>query len=205
MSHPTIGHRSNGRTPSGEIQRVTLQIGKRAVVERTLVRRAQHNTRRGAGFKSFLPARRAEAPSVSGLEPGKSVFRHRRRKIVSARSRKRQKFIRHDHAHRVASHIFGPGVAASVAEETCHRFRGTGLERSAEHIPGRPAAATEFPGLQRHWRFAALVSARHYTQAVRDRAADFPRPRHHTAQKKSGPRGPLFQVNRGGYANFRGR
>ena len=84
------------------------------------MRGAQDHARRSAGFESFLPTRRTEAPTVAGLEAGKAEFRHRGLKIVAARLGKLEKRRGHDGADRVAADVLSPGIAAAVAKETGH-------------------------------------------------------------------------------------
>src|SRR6185437_16770248 len=68
-----------------QIHRVALEIGERAVVERALMRRAQHDARRQPGLERLLPARRAQAPAVARAKAGEAAIRHRRREVVAAR------------------------------------------------------------------------------------------------------------------------
>ena len=53
---------------------------------------AQDHSRRLVGLERFLPAWRAQAPTVTRLEARETKFRHRRRKVVAARFRKLKKF-----------------------------------------------------------------------------------------------------------------
>src|SRR4051812_37513245 len=78
-------------SPLREIGGEALEIGERAVVERLLVGRPQHHARGSPRFERFLPARRAQAPAVTGLQTWKTEIGHRRRKIVAARFGKFEK------------------------------------------------------------------------------------------------------------------
>ncbi len=62
-----------------------LQIRQIAISEGALMRRFQRDTRRLTGLERFLPARRAEAPSVARLDAGKVIIRCRHRKVVAVR------------------------------------------------------------------------------------------------------------------------
>ena len=70
---------------SRQIDRGAFEIGQGAETQRPLVRGAQHHAGRLTGREGLLPARRAQAPAVAGLEARKAEVRQRRRKIVAAR------------------------------------------------------------------------------------------------------------------------
>src|SRR5262252_11001584 len=128
---------------SGEVHRETFEIGQRAVAQRAFLRSAQDHARRPAGFESFLPTGRTQAPTVAGLEAAKAEFRHRGRKIVAARFGKLEKRRGHDRADRVAADVLSPGIAAAVAEEPGHGIERTHFEPVTEHVTGcvRPTAS----------------------------------------------------------------
>jgi hypothetical protein len=60
--------RMSGRPHSRKVNCEAFKIGKRAVSESTLVRRAHNNTRRVASLECLLPARGTEAPTVAGFQ-----------------------------------------------------------------------------------------------------------------------------------------
>jgi hypothetical protein len=124
---------------SRQIDRRALEIGERAVTQRAFMGRAQHHARRLAGLECFLPARRAQAPAVAGLEAGKAIFRHRGREIVAARFGEFEKLRRRDDTDGVTADVVDPGVAAAVPVETGQRRQRAGLDRLAEHVAGRAA------------------------------------------------------------------
>src|SRR5689334_10472529 len=111
---------------------------------------AQHHARRLAGCERLLPARRAQAPAVAGFEPRKAELRHRRGQIVAAGFGEFQEGSGHDDTHRVAAEILAPGIAAAVAIKSGHRAERAELERFAEHIAGRSAAAVTAPVVPQH-------------------------------------------------------
>src|SRR5262249_11591363 len=118
-----------------------LEIGERAVAQRALVGGAQHHARRLLGLDRFLPARRAQAPAVAGLEAGKAVGRQRCREIVAARLGKFEKLGGRQHAHRVAADVVHAGVAAAIAIEPRHRAQRARRDRIAEDVARRAAPA----------------------------------------------------------------
>jgi hypothetical protein len=70
---------------SRQVDRKSLEIAQRAVCQRRLMRGAQDDARCVIGFKRLLPALRAQAPAVAGLQPGEANFRNRRGEIITAR------------------------------------------------------------------------------------------------------------------------
>ena len=121
--------------------------------KRTLVGGPQHHARRLAGLECLLPARRAQAPTIAGLQARKAELGDRSREIVAAGFREREKPCGHDHTDRVAADIFAARVAAPVAEEAGHGLQRADLQPLAEHIAGaRPPAATRI--LPQHHRLA---------------------------------------------------
>ena len=156
---------------------MALQIGERAVFECTLVRRAQHDTRRGAGFKSFLPARRAETPPVSSFESRKSVFRHRRRQVVSrALENARNSSVIMAHT------VWLPTSSVPVSQQPLRKKPVTGFDEQDSSVPPN----TFRDGLRP--RPNSLGSSDIDTPCASSLR--------YIIAKKSGPRGPLFQVCR---------
>lgn len=139
---------------SSQIDRVPLKVSKGAVIERALVGGAQHHARRASRFERLLPARRAQAPAVAGLEAGEAESRQRRRQVVAARFGEFQEFGCRDHAHRMAADILRPGIAAAVAVEPGHRLDRTGFEWASQHVERRRppafAAGTRIQGHRAH-------------------------------------------------------
>src|SRR5579871_753144 len=105
------------------------------------MRGAQDDPRGAAGLERLLPAGSAQTPPVSGREPGKADFRHRRRQIIAARPRELEERVRHDRADGVAAEVLPAGVAAPVAEEARHRFDRADLEALAEDVAALAASA----------------------------------------------------------------
>src|SRR5258708_19063407 len=100
-----------------QIHGVALEVGERAIGQRALMRRAQHDARRQPGGERFLPARRAHAPAVAGLEAGEAVLRHRGGEVVAAGLGEFQEPRRRHDADGVAAAARRTGVAATVAEQ----------------------------------------------------------------------------------------
>ena len=67
------GERAANLPPgSGEVHGEALEIGERAVLQRTFVGRAQDHAGRLAGLECLLPAGCTQAPAVAGLEAAKA-------------------------------------------------------------------------------------------------------------------------------------
>src|ERR1051326_367532 len=111
---------------------------------------AQHHARRLARFEFLLPARRAQAPAVARFETRKAELGHRRGQIVAARFGEFQEGSSHHHAHRVAAEILAPGIAAAIAVKSRRRAERAKLERFAEHVLCRYAAAVTAPVVPQH-------------------------------------------------------
>jgi hypothetical protein len=124
------------RVPPGlvSIHSMRLEIFQIAKRQACLVRSREYDLRCMPRVERFLPTRRAEAPSVAGLQTRKSELQVRRREIVADRLGKRQKIGRHYHAHRVRANVLGARVAAAVAEKAGHRRRAADRELTSQHI-----------------------------------------------------------------------
>ena len=129
--------RMSGRPHSRKVNCEAFKIGKRAVSESTLVRRAHDNTRRVASLECLLPARGTEAPTVAGFQAREAKLWHRSGQIVAARFRKREKPRCHHSADGVAANVLMPGIAAAIAIKPTHGFERTYFQRLAEHVAGR--------------------------------------------------------------------
>src|ERR1700704_3016191 len=124
------------------------------MAQRPLMCRAQHDARRFACIKGFLPARCAEAPTVARFQTGESESRHGCRKIIAAGFGEFQELGRHDHADGVATEILCACIAAAIAEKTRHRTDGTYLQPATKHVQGRKTFSWSTPVL-------AIVMQRH--------------------------------------------
>src|SRR6516164_1718081 len=138
---------SNG---SRQVDRVTLQVRQFAIAERAFVRRAQDHSGRLPGLECFLPAGRAQAPAVAGLQSCEAEFRHWRGKVVPAPLGEFEKLIRHDGADGVAAEVLGACVAAAVTEKAGEGLHRTLFELPAEDVPRELAAAAPSARLQPH-------------------------------------------------------
>src|SRR3954470_18826331 len=110
----------------------------------------EHHPRCLARLKSFLPARRTQAPAITRLQSGKTELRPRRRKVVAAGFGKFQEGIRHHRANGVAAGILVAGIAAAIAEKAGHGRGGTSLQRLVEHIARWARSWSEAPRFNRH-------------------------------------------------------
>ena len=96
--------------------------------------------RRLAGVERLLPARRAQAPAIAGLQPGKAGGRKRGRQIVAGRFRERQELGIDPGADRMHAEILGAGLAAAGAIKPGQRLGAAFGERLAEDV-ARPVGA----------------------------------------------------------------
>jgi hypothetical protein len=131
--------RRNGT--SRQIDRKSFEIAQRAISQRRLMRGAQDDARRMVRFQRLLPALRAEAPAVAGLQPGKADFRNRRRQIIAARFGKYKKGIGHDRADCMIADVIPASVATAVPIKTRHWFDRAQFQGLAKDIARRQAAA----------------------------------------------------------------
>src|SRR5262249_8485156 len=69
---------ANRHGASRQIDREPFEVTKRAISQRRLVCSAQNDARRMMGLERFLPALRAQAPAVTGLQSGKADLWNRR-------------------------------------------------------------------------------------------------------------------------------
>src|SRR5438270_3347537 len=98
---------------SAQIDGVFLQEIERHDLQRRLMRSHQLHFGRLAGLEGLLPARRAQAPAIAGLEAREADLRHRGREIVAGRLRENEELGIDMRAHRVHAKIVGAGVAAA--------------------------------------------------------------------------------------------
>src|SRR5215472_1377871 len=103
--------------------------------------RGQPDLRRLACIKRLLPTRRAKAPTIAGLEPGKAEGRHRRREVVAGGLGKGEEFGIHAHADRVHAKILGSRLTAAGSVKAGHWPGAAFVERLAENIAWPGAAA----------------------------------------------------------------
>src|ERR1019366_6790842 len=89
-------------------------------LQRSLVRRFQHDGAGGPGFLNLQPSRCADAPAVTGLEAGKSVLRHRGGEVVAESLRGVEKCLVNDAADGMDAQVVGACLTASGAIEPRH-------------------------------------------------------------------------------------
>jgi hypothetical protein len=133
--------------PLGKVDREPLKISEFAVSQRAHMGGAKDDPWRLVCFKRLLPTRRAQAPTVAGLKAGEAKLRHRRRQIITARFRKREKLRCHDSADRVAAYILLTGIVTTGAGKPL--VRGAGF-RSAD----RPRLPSHRLGSSPNWPIA---------------------------------------------------
>src|SRR5208337_2667517 len=79
-----LSRKGDAVAPSGQIDRKSLQVNQRAVVECAHFRRPQHHARRGTCDERLFPPRGTQAPLVPGLETGETIGGHWRAQIIAA-------------------------------------------------------------------------------------------------------------------------
>jgi hypothetical protein len=84
------------------------------VSESALMSSPRDHARRSACRKGFLPAGRAQAPTITWLQTGKAEIRRRGRQIIPARFEEVEKLRGHHGADRVTAHV----LYASVLDDT---------------------------------------------------------------------------------------
>jgi hypothetical protein len=118
------------------VEGVRLQGGERAPLEGACVRGAQADRGCRARLEGFLPAGRAEAPTVTRDEPRKSMCGHGRAEVVAVRPGELEEFVGHDCAHGVDAVVISAGVAAAVTVEARERVEAARFEVPTEDVPG---------------------------------------------------------------------
>ena len=111
-----------------------LQLFERGKFQCGRVGGFECNLRCHASIVSLFPTRRAEAPAVTGIEPGKPVFRSRRAEVVALSGGKFEELRGHDRANGMHSLIATPGVAVAISKESRAGFKTTRLQVAAQNI-----------------------------------------------------------------------
>ena len=135
-----VANRLRQRAPSA-LRRLVLddrgaarKVVERGELERERMRRLQHDRRRDAVVERFLPAARAEAPTVARAEAAEAELRTGRREVVPHRGAEGEELLGHDGAHRVDADILAAGPAGPVAPEPGHGIEAARLERPTEDV-----------------------------------------------------------------------
>lgn len=84
-----------------------------------------------SGLVRFEPSSRAEAPSLTWLEPGKTELRSRSGQVIALGFREIQKLLRELGADRVHSGVARTGLAGAVSKKTGDRVATALLELGA--------------------------------------------------------------------------
>jgi 2'-5' RNA ligase len=92
------------------------------------------NRRRPAVIERALPASNANTPAVTGFQPGKTPFRHRRHEIVAIEHRKIEKLLGDFDTDRVKSEILGTGAAITVPVKSSQRITTAATEVGSENV-----------------------------------------------------------------------
>ena len=96
--------------------------------------RAQDDFRSTVMLERLLPARRAQTPLVTRLQPGETPLGMRRAQVIACGLRECKKCFGHDYTNRVHPFIVDTTLTTSRAIEACDRIARTQLQRLAEHI-----------------------------------------------------------------------
>ena len=94
----------------------------------------EHDTRRLPVLIRFKPARRAQAPAVSGPQPRELELRVRSRQIVSPGEREVEKLAGDANADGMGAKVLIAGIAASIAKEPRDRVLVAVFQRLAEYV-----------------------------------------------------------------------
>jgi len=121
-----------------------------------LVRGFQAHGWRHAVLKGLFPPGRAQAPKVARPKAWEAVLGCRRRQVIAAGSREREKLLRHLRADDVPSHVVVARGAAPVSEEAGHWPAGSRalLEHAPEdvHPPDGAHRESDSEDASRHQR-----------------------------------------------------
>lgn len=102
----------------------------------TKMARFQNNGRRIALPKRLRPASHAKTPTVTCLQPGKIIFRPRRRKIVTTTPTEGEKWRRHDRTDRVQPRVIRPRATIPISVKSRTRMVTTCFKRLSEDTGG---------------------------------------------------------------------
>ena len=111
------------------------------------MRSPQDHAGRLARLERFLPACRAQAPTVARSQAGKAELWRRRRKIIAAGLGKLEELSSHDGADGMTTDVFSTRIAASVSEEPRQGLHRAVFESVAQDIPGRSWPAPSVPAV----------------------------------------------------------
>ena len=136
----TTAQSASAAGSDGHVDGVLAQRLERHDLQRALVRRGEHDVRRGAVLVGAQPVDRRDAPAVAGHEAREAVQRHRRREVVADAALVVEELLGHDRADRVAAEILGSGAAAAVAVEAGQRIGAAGLQRPPRTLRSAIAA-----------------------------------------------------------------
>lgn len=124
----------HGRDEQKKLARVGLKVGEIHKFNDRAVGRLKNHLGSKACLQRFRPPCDAEAPLVAGFEPGKIVFRHRRREVISTLTGKRKELISHHSTHGVKSMIARTRATEAVTIKSGDRFHAATFQRSSEDI-----------------------------------------------------------------------
>jgi hypothetical protein len=115
-------HLRYGWTDLVQINRMGLQIIKFAQQQSDLVGCRQAHSWGFAVLSGLFPAAGTKTPLITGFQPGKTIFGHRRRQIIAGGLAEGEEFIRHHRTHRMKPMVGWTGIAASVTKKSGHRI-----------------------------------------------------------------------------------
>jgi hypothetical protein len=122
--------------PSIQINRILPQHLKRDHLQCAPMGTGEENLGSHVSLIGFQPTRRAQTPSISRFESGKSKLRHGCAEIIAGKARVLQEFLRYLNAYRVGTQILVIGIATAVAEKSRHRIFTAGQQVFVEDIEG---------------------------------------------------------------------
>src|SRR5260221_3788131 len=95
-----------------------LQLVQRYHFQRAFMGGLQHHRRRHTSQESLLPTRHADAPSVTGLQAGKAIFRPWRGEIVAGALAKSEEFGVEPDAYGMGTAVLRAGMAITDRKST---------------------------------------------------------------------------------------
>ncbi len=96
--------------------------------------RFEHHRRGHPGLERFLPASRAEAPAIAGMQAGKFILGMRGDEVVTTLGRELKKILCDYDTDGVDSMVARTGMAITIPVKSRPRFKAAGLKIAAQYI-----------------------------------------------------------------------
>jgi len=119
---------------SDKIDRVSFEVDETHELQRLTMGGLETHFGRATGFERLLPARGAQAPSVTRLEAREAEFRPWGRQVVTPRQREFEEVRGHERTDGVGADVRGIGLAAATTKPAGYRGLTADGEGITEHI-----------------------------------------------------------------------